>query len=347
MQPLHRPDNTFGTWEEIDQAAAIAAAATSDSESSSSKGADVRQFFVQDQAPTAATSPSRGRAALTEAASAAAVTLNADAERAPECDPSCHTQCCGVEFDLKKSSWIQCEKRSTFASKVHKRGVICVSARDITKVTKCASCSNLAHAYCLILQVTGAVRQASPLESWTCNSCQKQNQSLDASIAKKEPVSSAYHTLQTKEEIVKQLSDANWKCRSSHTKDGRMYFHCALGTCNVKISAKNQSDDTEGGEWAIKNLPSSHACGGGSGTKPVFSVARTQNILSSAVFQDIQRLACSACFKSDAIQKFIRTTHSVNVHVKLIANIGYRARQKLFGGSGDLEELLKQQKVAD
>ena len=67
MQPRHKPDNTFGTWQEIDKAPAIAAAATSHSDSSSSPAssndADVRAFFVQDPAPTAtaATSPSRGR----------------------------------------------------------------------------------------------------------------------------------------------------------------------------------------------------------------------------------------------------------------------------------------------
>jgi len=46
MQPRHKPDNTFGTWQEIDKAPAIAAAATSHSESSSSPAssndADVR-----------------------------------------------------------------------------------------------------------------------------------------------------------------------------------------------------------------------------------------------------------------------------------------------------------------
>jgi hypothetical protein len=68
--------------------------------------------------------------------------------------------------------------------------------------------------------------------------------------------------------------------------------------------------------------------------------------LSDVVFKDIQRLACSACFKSNAIQNFIRSVHNVHIHVKLIANIGYRAREKLFGGRGDMEELLKQQKVA-
>lgn len=290
-------------------------------------------------------STSPDRAAVHASMIVAASSLNQ--EPALRCDPTTHTPCCGVELDAKTNSWIPCQKRSTFASKVHSRGVICVSARDITKVAKCAKCPNYAHVDCFILQAIGGVRQASCDQSWTCNACQQLSRNASAETGKKEAECSSvtYHTLLTKSEILKQLSDANWKCRSS--QDGRMYFECLLGTCNFKFSAKNQSDDTsaEGGEWAIKNLPATHACGGS--LKHVSSVVRMQNVLSTEVFRDIQRLACSACFKSNAIQKFIRAQHNVLVHVKLIANIGYRAREKLFGGSGDLEQLIKQQKVAD
>jgi hypothetical protein len=325
-------------------------AQSSDTDNTGAPGGLSPSHFLVSTTPSKSGSPSRGQPACMDAASAAASMLHAEAaaeaaEAEPRCDPSSHTPCCGVELDARTGSWIPCQRRSTFASKVHSRGIICVNARDITKVAKCASCSNYAHAYCLVLQAHGGVRQASPLESWTCHSCQESQPTQAKSVKEPAPV---YHTLQTKAEILKQLSDANWKCRSSHKKDGRMYFECSLGKCTVKFSAKNQNDDTsvDGGEWAMKNLPSTHACGG-SVHKHVSSLVRTQNVLSSEVFKDIQRLACSHCFKSDAIQKFIRSTHSVHVHVKLIANIGYRARQRLFGGNGDLEELLKQQQVAD
>jgi hypothetical protein len=283
--------------------------------------------------------------AATAAAMASAAAAMASA--APTCDPNTHTQCCGVELDTKNNCWIPCQKRCTFASKVHSRGVICVSARDIFKVAKCAKCPTYAHVDCFILQTSGGVRQASCDQPWTCHCCQKVSLDASADSEKKETESSAvvYHTLQSKPEIMKQMSDANWKCRSS--QDGRMYFECALGTCNVKISAKNQSADTSetGGEWALKNLPAAHACG--CPVKAFSSVARMQNVLPTEVFRDIQRLACSACFKSNTIQKFIKSQHNVLVHVKLIANIGYRAREKLFGGCGDVEQLLRQQEVSD
>jgi hypothetical protein len=263
------------------------------------------------------------------------------------CDPSTHKMCCGVELDVRTNSWTPCQKRSTFATKVHPRGVICVSALDPAKVAKCASCSNYAHADCFILQAIGGVLQASCHQTWICNTCQQASKLEEsAKTTKKETDSSTavHHTLMIKSEILKHASDANWKCRSS--QDTRMYFECLMGTCSVKFSAKNQSDDMSeyGGEWVIKNAPTAHTCGGS--IRHFSSVIRKQNILSDVVFKDIQRLACSACFKSTAIQNFVRTVHSVHVHVKLIANIGYRAREKLFGGRGDMEELLKQQKVA-
>lgn len=348
MQPEHVPNATYRDWTQIPLSRS-----SDSSESPDPEALSFADKFLTIPAAAAAAGMAAAAAGVhstgpAESVLHAAATLDTP-RPAGECDPNTHTQCCGVELDPKNSCWIPCQKRCTFASKVHSRGVICVSARDITKVAKCAKCPAYAHVDCFILQTSGGIRQASCHQSWTCNSCQLLSCDASAESDKKETESSAavYHTLQSKSQIMKQLSDANWKCRSSHSQDGRMYFECALGTCSVKISAKNQSADTsdEGGEWALKNLPAVHACG--CPVKAFSSVARMQNVLSTEVFRDIQRLACSACFKSNTIQKYIKSQHNVLVHVKLIANIGYRAREKLFGGCGDVEQLLRQQEVSD
>ena len=275
----------------------------------------------------------------------------------PQCEPHTHIQCCGVEKDYRSNAWVPCEKRATFASKIHSRGVICVGALDVTKVTKCASCRNYAHANCLILQANGIVSQATRHAPWTCTTCQKtaadEKQAADAISSatgqqhKPEQDVPILHTFMSKSELSRLLKDDKWGCRSSG--NGKMYMHCGLKTCQIKFSAKNLCDDTsadgDDAEWAIQGLPASHLCCGDN-SKAVSSLVRTQAVLSDKVFKDIQRLACSHCFRSNEIQNFIRRTEGVHVHTKLIANIGYRAREKLFGGNGDLEQLYKQQKVS-
>ena len=281
----------------------------------------------------------------------------------PQCEPHTHIQCCGVEKDYRSNAWVPCEKRATFASKIHSRGVICVGALDVTKVTKCASCRNYAHANCLILQANGIVSQATRHAPWTCTTCQKiaadEKQAADAISSegcaatgqqhKPEQDVPILHTFMSKSELSRLLRNDKWGCRSSG--NGKMYMHCGLKTCQIKFSAKNLCDDTsadgDDGEWAIQGLPASHpCCGDNSKAVVVSSLVRTQAVLPDKVFKEIQRLACSHCFRSNEIQNFIRRTEGVHVHTKLIANIGYRAREKLFGGNGDLEQLYKQQKVS-
>ena len=207
------------------------------------------------------------------------------------------------------------------------------------------------------MQANGSILHANCAVPWKCSACQTQAANAASAFASLAVLSGcadvkdqkqdvdAYHTYMTKSEVVKILRASHWRCRS--TQQGRMYFECLSSTCNVKFSAKNHSatdDSADGGEWVLKNLPSVHACCGPK-LKVSSSLVCKQDVLSGPVFKDIQRLACSACFSSQTIQTFIKNTHSTLVDTKLIYNIGYRAREKLFGGNGDLQQLLEQQKV--
>ena len=268
-----------------------------------------------------------------------------------QCDPLNHRNCCGGSFE--SNSFEPCRKRVRVGDKLHTRGQVCLCIPH----AKCASCTNVAHRHCIVMQSNGSFIHANSDVPWRCRVCQTQAANAASASAALTVLSGCadvkdqkqdvdkYHTFMTKGEMLRILRASNWRCRS--TQQGRMYFECLLSSCDVKFSAKNHSatdDFADGDEWLLKNLPSVHSCG--PKTKVASSLVCKQDVLSGPVFSDIQRLACSGCFTSHSIQTFIRATHSILVDTKLIYNIGYRAREKLFGGNGDLQQLVEQQKVA-
>jgi hypothetical protein len=92
----------------------------------------------------------------------------------------------------------------------------------------------------------------------------------------------------------------------------------------------------------IRDMPDSHPCCKDTKTSPMVS---SQSALPQDIFKEVQRLACSGAFNSASIQRHIQQCYNRMVDTTLIYNIGYRARHKLFGDSGDLSQLYEQQKV--
>ena len=92
-------------------------------------------------------------------------------------------------------------------------------------------------------------------------------------------------------------------------------------------------------------MPTCHSCS--SATPQVLtSLVTLKDNLSEALVKEIERLGVTKSFRSKQIQHHIFEQEHVLVDTKLIHNIVYRVRQKLFGQQGDMIYLLEQQKVA-
>jgi hypothetical protein len=104
-------------------------------------------------------------------------------------------------------------------------------------------------------------------------------------------------------------------------------------------SCKEVETDT----WHIFNQPASHPC------CPDYVTSYHQKIrsLPEECLLEIQKLASTGVFGSEQIQKHLFNTKGWNVATELIYMIGYRARCKMFGGTGNNETLhLKHQQDA-
>ena len=146
-------------------------------------------------------------------------------------------------------------------------------------------------------------------------------------------------------ELRKHFKTCNWRVRAS--TDTRIYYECKLELCNVTFNA-NKISDADGETWSISKMPTCHSCGSTSKTTKVeTSLVTLKDNLSVAICEEIERLGSSGAFTSKQIQThLLQAKPPVLVDTRLIHNIAYRFRQKLFGHKGDLINLLEQQKVA-
>jgi len=144
-------------------------------------------------------------------------------------------------------------------------------------------------------------------------------------------------------ELRKYCKERDWFCWNS--AQTRIYYRCKCskkGGCDVRFKAKKCIEDDT---WFIDNMPTSHSC---SSAPPqvLTSLVTLKDNLSAELVTDIERLGVSKSFRSKQIQNHLLHEQQVLVDTKLIHNIVYRVRQKLFGHQGDMINLLEQQKVA-
>ena len=235
--------------------------------------------------------------------------------------------------------WVPCAKRIAG----HQRGLCCNSKHSLVKCVT-ATCSKVAHIGCMLQLLNDKFTVASSTTTWTCLTCAAVPVEQPIEVVKPEEIRTTCHrAFMAKDELLRLLKASSWRCRSSTAE--YMYFNCTSDTCNVVFSAQNKNPtDKDAGEWVIKQMPLSHECCKGD-TKTPSALLSSQAALPQHVFKEIQRLACGQAFNSASIQRHIQIHEKHMVDTQLIFNIGYRARHKLFGSTGDLSHLYEQQKV--
>ena len=279
------------------------------------------------------------------------------------CGP--HQDCCGGS--VCSGAYTSCVKRLGKGGFQHPRGQVCCSTQ---KYFQCATCKNVAHSGCWVRTAKGSFVLPLALTPFHCYTCDcniaKENQLLPVALPidkTKESVisnstaesgsaqtSADKRIFMSEAELRKYCKERYWECRSS--APNRMYYICkgSKGGCDVNFKAscdvtfkarKSEADDT----WFVENMPTCHSCS--SATPEVLSSLVTlKDHLSEALVKEIERLGVSKSFRSKQIQNHLLSTEKLLVDTKLIHNIVYRVRQKLFGHDGDMIHLLEQQKVA-
>jgi hypothetical protein len=277
------------------------------------------------------------------------------------CGP--HQQCCGGT--LCHGAYNTCVKRLGKGGFQHSRGQVCLSQHN---VFQCATCNNVAHSGCWVRTAKGSFMLPSALTSFHCYTCackkdEEQSTSLLSPTACKndheESTSlptgaqgtakpcvsegttkeSTSRTFLSESDLRKHFKACNWAVYNS--TETRIYYRCMAGTCTVKFKANKGIDDT----WVISNAPTCHSCS--APAPPVLtSLVTLKDMLSDELIQEIERLGVTKSFRSKQIQHHLLQQEKVLVDTKLIHNIVYRVRQKLFGHQGDMIYLLEQQKVA-
>jgi hypothetical protein len=347
MQPRHKPDNTFGTWEEIDKAPAIAAAATSHSESSSSPAssndADVRAFFVQDPAPTAtaATSPSRGR--------------DADAFRVMHSMVQAAAAQDASETLLEPEAGITSAKFDTcgcFCAKVgcrkmvmkHKKGLVCTKCMPQDQWRQCISCEAVVHATC-----------ANDLHSWQCPAC-----IASAAIPTTAPSCpldvNEGQLFDTQPELETFLRQRGYKLNNKQPSG--LTYKC--NHCSKAFYVKKCGD-----RWScplqIEHVPS---C-----TRPVTAIKAEEGskidlgvhlgktsvrylhefAQHPGLLEYIQTVGCTRNIRQDQLAIGVSQLFNVHVESQLLYRTATNAHDDMFGsGRSDVEELLQmEQSVGD
>ena len=325
---------------------------------STKRGRDARELGAsasEDSSPTRVLSDAEVQAFFQHTSSDSADDL---------CGP--HGNCCGGA--VCNGVYTSCVKRLGKGGFQHVRGQVC---RSMHKYFQCASCQNVAHLGCWVRTAKGlfVLPSASmPFHCYTCDCKKDQQQPLalpgvsheqesvisttagpclvHPSESTAEPCNAQNkRTFVSEAELRKYCKEHYWKCRSS--TETRIYYRCQRsakkGGCDVIFHAKKcpEDDDT----WFVPNMPTCHSCS--SATPQVLtSLVTLKDNLSEALVKEIERLGVTKSFRSKQIQHHIFEQEHVLVDTKLIHNIVYRVRQKLFGQQGDMIYLLEQQKVA-
>ena len=260
------------------------------------------------------------------------------------CGP--HQDCCGGSYSngVFNTCVKRLGKRGGFQ---HARGQVCLSQH---KYIQCATCQNVAHVGCWVPTGKGLYMLPSSGMTFHCNTCARKDQQpatllQSPSVAQgttKDQGTTKESTLRTfcsEFELRKHFKACNWGV--SHSTDTRIYYHCLGRTCAVKFKAKKWPDDS----WTISNAPTCHSCSAPA-LPNLTSLVTLKDNLSEALIQEVERLGVTRSFRSKQIQHHVLQQESVLIDTKLIHNIVYRVRQKLFGHQADMIYLLEQQKVA-
>ena len=267
------------------------------------------------------------------------------------CGP--HQDCCGGA--LREGVYTTCVKRLGKGGYQHPRGKVCLS---LHKHFQCATCQNVAHAGCWVRTAKGSFMLPTALAPFHCFACASKqpvvaDMSTNDSKQVEQPVvadtsttsslvqESERTTFTSEQDLRKHFKARNWRCCNSTAS--RIYYCCRTGTCDVKFTAfKDPDDDT----WSICKMPTCHSCSSSAKPTVATSLVTLKDHLSESLVKEIESLGVTRSFRSKQIQHHLLGSQQVLVDTKLIHNIVYRVRQKLFGSHGDMIYLLEQQQVA-
>ena len=264
------------------------------------------------------------------------------------CGP--HEDCCGGSYinGVFNTCVKRLGKRGGFQ---HARGQVCLSQH---KYIQCATCQNVAHVGCWVPTGKGLYMLPSSGMTFHCNTCARKDQQPStllqspsvaqgttkdqSSVSQRTTKESTLRTFCSEFELSKHFKACNWGV--SHSTNARIYYHCLGGTCAVKFKAKKLPDDS----WTISNAPTCHSCSAPA-LPNLTSLVTLKDNLSEALIQEVERLGVTRSFRSKQIQHHVLQQERVLIDTKLIHNIVYRVRRKLFGEHADMIYLLEQQKV--
>jgi hypothetical protein len=221
---------------------------------------------------------------------------------------------------------------------------------------QCSACPNVIHNECKQLGATQPAVNA----PWKCMACVAK-EAIQASLqvkeqkdADKESANAATVAATTvvlnksKDSLVKDFKREGYKVRTSRGELGSrsMTMKCGVLSepgspdshkCTVVFNVKEKGEHC----WHIFNRPDNHPC------CPGYSTSYHQKVASlpEDCLKEIKKLATSGAFESKPIQDHLYRTNGWKVATELIYMIGYRARAKIFGGTGsnDTQHLLVQQ----
>jgi hypothetical protein len=368
MQPRHKPDNTFGTWEEIDKAPAIAAAATSHSESSSSPAssndADVRasapasdtfQALHSMMLNASGASPSNALGASPSSSSSpeklsfeaagtflhggddpsAAIAASEVAQQQQEADISAGK---GSQSRWAQSNFLNC---GTFCAKNgcrkmvlrHKKGIVCTTCMSQEKWRKCLNCEAVAHVDC-----------ATNLESWKCPACMSSEDSQ-----KVERQGDGFTLFESREDAYSYLRKHGY--RINNTQSSGITFEC--NACSKTFYVKKCSDGRFSCPMNIDHAPtcsrpSYQPAQGTAGNGVKIELKGVHSVRYSHEFSQhpgllefIQTLSCTGDIRADQLQRSVSKVFNVVVETQLLYRTAKNAHEDMFGSTrSDVEELL-------
>lgn len=281
------------------------------------------------------------------------------------CGP--HDKCCGG--GVRDGVYTPCAKRLGKPGCQHKRGEVCRSKHTFFK---CATCQSVVHSGCWVQTAKGLFVLPSTSVPFHCFVCDlikglpfdpatvlaKENpkdsvishdghvgqaSAVEDTALGKPQTSENKRVFMSESELRKYCKERDWYCWNS--TQTRIYYRCKCwkkAGCDVKFKAKKCTEDDT---WFIDDMPTSHSCSSAP-PQALTSLVTLKDNLSAELVKEIERLGVSKSFRSRQIQNHLLHEQQVLVDTKLIHNIVYRVRQKLFGHQGDMIYLLEQQKVA-
>jgi hypothetical protein len=281
------------------------------------------------------------------------------------CGP--HDDCCGGT--VRNGVFTQCAKRLGKPGMQHRRGEVC---RSLHPFFQCATCQNVVHSGCWVRTAKGSFVLPStsvPFHCYPCDlikglpfdpttvvakvkekglgqthcSSDLQESTVEEAALCQPQTSENKRVFMSETELRKYCKERDWLCWNS--TQTRIYYRCKYsnkGGCDVRFKAKKCNEDDT---WFIDNMPTSHSCCSAP-PQILTSLVTLKDNLSAELVKEIERLGVSKSFRSKQIQNHLLHEQKVLVDTKLIRNIVYRVRQKLFGHQGDMIHLLEQQKVA-